>query len=800
MRKIFAMTLLAFALVACDQAGDVGQQLPDQAEAAVKVKPGFKNPAILPAYKLPGEDRVPGKQDAASDFRKAHPQWYAITEPPPAQYRPMKEWEPMEAIIITYSNYLPGDPQTAKTMADIVVGSVDVGKVWVVVESDAAKNDLLNRVKDGGLSDQQIEDQIVFFNIENDAIWMIDFGPLPMVDDEAGTQIWQDFRYYHQRVLDDAIPTRLANRLDITTYRSPFDFEGGNFQADGEEFCYTTERLYYYTGLDYDGVNDVFKTYYGCKEAVVLKDITNDGTGHVDMFFKLGGKNTAFMGEYTVVNDPTNKQRMDDNVAILDALKYTSGGGIKTYRIPMPNAGKSGSESIPRTFINSTLFVSADGQTKVNLWPMYTVDKDLEAEALDAWEEGLPGWDHIGIVSDQISLYSGAIHCVTRTVPALPLEKAIADGTCVDGACQGADGAYDGVCIAGSEEDPGCWGPQWECLCNICNAAGCEIPASCGDGTCDASENCFSCAADCGCGVDQACSVVTGQCGSDTCGNGTCDDGENCLSCAADCGCKNGESCSFGICTDDPCGGITYDGCCDGDDSLVYCDGGDLVVMGCQGGGCGWTADKSWYDCGGNGEDPSGEKPRSCGEFSYPPGCDGKECGDNGGGYSCGECADGMACNDGVCGDGPVCSCEGKECGDDGCGGDCGACDAGFVCEANTCVEDTCVPSCDGLECGDDGCGGECGTCDAGFVCEANACVEEGTNPEAPAGDIVTSEDMVEIGEDAVIGADVGGEEPKKKSSDGCTAGSSGSGSGLALVLVGFAMMLAVLRRRSVLS
>ncbi len=833
MRKILALALLSLMLFACDQVGDAGLQLPENAEQAVKVKPGFKHPAILPAYKLPGEDRVPGKQDAASDFRKAHPQWYAITKPPPASYRPMKEWEPMVANMITYSNYLPGDNETAQTMADIVVHSVDVGEVWVVVDSGAAKADLLERVKAGGVTDKQIENQMVFFSIENDAIWTIDFGPFPLVDDDAGQMIWQDFRYYHQRVLDDAIPIRLANRVNVTSYRSPFDFEGGNIQADGDEFCYTTERVYLYTGLDYDGLNELMKTYYGCKEAVVLKDITNDGTGHVDMFFKLGGKHVAFMGEYTVVPDPTNKKRMDDNVDILDALKYSDGSpGIKTYRIPMPNAGKAGSESIPRTFINSTLFVSADGETKVNLWPMYTVDKDLEAEALDAWEEGLPGWDHIGIISDQISLYSGAIHCVTRTIPAMPLERAIADGECVDGACQGGEGAYDGTCIAATEEDPGCWGPEWECLCNICTASGCKIPASCGNGTCDSGENCFSCAADCSCGDEQACSVVAGECAADTCGNGACDADENCLSCQADCGCSGGESCAFGICTGDPCGGITYDGCCDGDDSLVYCDNGDLVVNSCQGSGCGWAADKDWYDCGLSGEDPSGAKPYDCGEFSYPPGCDGKECGDNGGGYSCGECAPGDSCIEGSCGDGPVCSCEGKECGDDGCGdscgecadglicldgacdevvcscdgkecGDdgcgvsCGECDGGFACEGNTCVEVICTPTCDGFNCGDDGCGGSCGECAEDFLCEANICVEEASNPESVTGDIVTEADGGGNAADAII--DVTGEEPGDGGGDdGCTASAAGrNGSSLGLLLFALLVGLVVLRRRS---
>ncbi len=57
-------------------------------------------------------------------------------------------------------------------------------------------------------------------------------------------------------------------------------------------------------------------------------------------------------------------------------------------------------------------------------------------------------------------------------------------------------------------------------------------------------------------------------------------------------------------------------------------------------------------------------------------------------------------------------SCNGKQCGSDGCGGSCGTCSAGTTCNASgTCDANACVPNCNGKTCGDDGCGGSCGTC-----------------------------------------------------------------------------------------
>jgi len=160
--------------------------------------------------------------------------------------------------------------------------------------------------------------------------------------------------------------------------------------------------------------------------------------------------------------------------------------------------------------------------------------------------------------------------------------------------------------------------------------------------------------------------------------------------------------------------------------------------------------------------------------------CDGKVCGSDGCGGSCGTCETGT-CEDGQC---VLCSCNGVECGEDGCGNSCGECEAGFFCDAGSCIEDPCkgytyegccdgntvkwcqggeilsdscdeepvcgwdgfgyycgtdggadpdgffpiqcpdcTPACGAKECGGDGCGGVCGLCDAEESCENGFCV-----------------------------------------------------------------------------
>jgi len=66
-------------------------------------------------------------------------------------------------------------------------------------------------------------------------------------------------------------------------------------------------------------------------------------------------------------------------------------------------------------------------------------------------------------------------------------------------------------------------------------------------------------------------------------------------------------------------------------------------------------------------------------------------------------------------------NCEGKECGSNGCGGSCGSCEAGKTkCVNYECIP--CTPNCEGKECGSDDCGGSCGSCLSGEECLEGEC------------------------------------------------------------------------------
>jgi len=311
--------------------------------------------------------------------------------------------------------------------------------------------------------------------------------------------------------------------------------------------------------------------------------------------------------------------------------------------------------------------------------------------------EALCGWD--------ADLYYPAYACGTSVDPigdpsgTFPLACVPCEPACSGKACGASDGCggtcgcpaglqcQDGQCFFCTPQcygkacgDDGCDGSCGACADGgVCVAGQCCTPAcdgkTCGDDGCGGS--CGSCSYPSTCIDDQCC---TPSCDNVTCGN---DDG-----CGGTCGCDTG-SCVEGTCQDG-CGGVTYEGCCDGT-TVKWCSGGSLSETDCatEGGGplCGWDAEGGYYWCGETEDaDPSGDFPRECAGACVPD-CAAKACDqDDGCGHLCG-CAVGLKCEAGAC---VACEpqCLGKTCGDDGCGGSCGECGEGLAChEYGVCVD-----------------------------------------------------------------------------------------------------------------
>ncbi len=172
------------------------------------------------------------------------------------------------------------------------------------------------------------------------------------------------------------------------------------------------------------------------------------------------------------------------------------------------------------------------------------------------------------------------------------------------------------------------------------------------------------------------------------------------------------------------CGGVVHCGECQTFPNSFCSDSGQCDCSpDCEGKECGMDL------CGGS----CGECPafHQCQDFTCvsQPGCGNGVC-EEGLGEDCSACAadcgcvEPQVCWEGACCSASDCNALGKECGQwpDGCGGEaqCGTCTGQDTCVNGQCV---CQQACGGKECGGDGCGGTCGTCAGQDTCVNGQCV-----------------------------------------------------------------------------
>ncbi len=113
-----------------------------------------------------------------------------------------------------------------------------------------------------------------------------------------------------------------------------------------------------------------------------------------------------------------------------------------------------------------------------------------------------------------------------------------------------------------------------------------------------------------------------------------------------------------------------------------------------------------------------------------------------------------LGCDQGQCNQEAVCvpHCTQRECGDDGCEGSCVECAQKEICVDGQCEPDTaCKPECEGRQCGSDGCGEECGQCEQGFQCNFLSGLCKLAGPSVVKGSLAAEYLRVESNDQGVI-------------------------------------------------
>ncbi len=138
-----------------------------------------------------------------------------------------------------------------------------------------------------------------------------------------------------------------------------------------------------------------------------LKPLDGEPLGHIDMFLTMAAKNIVLVGSCDPLVDATNAAILDENAQRMNELKVDD-EPMKVVRVPMP----SHEDGNWRTYTN---VIYANGVVLVPQYP--DCDPAADKQALEIYQQTLPGWKVIGIDSSKLIQQRGALHCISLNIP-----------------------------------------------------------------------------------------------------------------------------------------------------------------------------------------------------------------------------------------------------------------------------------------------------------------------------------------------------------------------------------------------
>ena len=252
-------------------------------------------------------------------------------------------------------------------------------------------------------------DNVVFItdeNISNSSIWIRDYFPFFIYED--GSRSLSDFMYMTYPS-DEYVVQTISDEFSFPFYGSSMIHHGGNHISDGNGLAFVSDNIYAHNqAWSEEEIATEFNDYLGIDSLIVVQPMAGDGTGHIDMFCKLLSDTLIVVGEYETPEDsyPGDYALLNGLATHLANMQNIDGRPFRVERIPMPPFSYDG-WTINYTYTNSLII------NDIVLVPIYGFEMD--AEALQVYEDLMPGYDIIGIDSAFIIEYWGATHCMTNS-------------------------------------------------------------------------------------------------------------------------------------------------------------------------------------------------------------------------------------------------------------------------------------------------------------------------------------------------------------------------------------------------
>lgn len=301
-----------------------------------------------------------------------------------------------------------------------------------------------------GVSDEQysharsvLPDDIRVVELSSNDSWIRDCGPTFVVNNEGGLRLvnW-DFNawgglydgLYFPWDKDDRVASKIASMEEVDMYKPErFVLEGGSITVDGEGTLVVTEQCLLSPGrnphLNKEQIEQKLKDYLGVEKIIWLKEgmDPDETNGHVDDVCCFARPGEVVVPYTDDVNDPWY-QILKDNKEQLENETDAKGRKLKVHTISMPKVPvyftqeeadgvdkvdgtipRLGGEMTAASYLN---YLMVNGGIIV---PQFGDEND--EKVLEELRAIHPEREVVGVMTREIILGGGNIHCITQQQP-----------------------------------------------------------------------------------------------------------------------------------------------------------------------------------------------------------------------------------------------------------------------------------------------------------------------------------------------------------------------------------------------
>jgi agmatine deiminase len=337
-------------------------------------------------------------------------------------YRMPAEWEPHQATWLSWPHNKYSWPGRIETVwpryAEMVAALAHSEPVHINVDDEAMERHAQSFLKTAGA-----DGEIVFHHFPTNDAWCRDHGAIFVTNRASDAPLLAvDWDYnawggkYPPFELDQQIPRRMAEYLDVPRVTGGMILEGGSIDVNGAGLLLTTESCLLNPNrnphLSREQIEQRLQEMLGVHTIYWLGDgIAGDDTdGHIDDITRFVDRQTVAT---VVENDPgdENHRPLQENLERLKSFRTPEGDAFEIIELPMPPSVVCRGQRLPASYAN---FYIANS---VVLLPTYGSERD--GQAREILQSCFPQREVLGIDCTDIAWGLGAFHCLTQQIPAV---------------------------------------------------------------------------------------------------------------------------------------------------------------------------------------------------------------------------------------------------------------------------------------------------------------------------------------------------------------------------------------------